>query len=68
MLTALVDRIEAAADSIHDLSVEAETLEPGEDATATYDEENNEITFGIPRGAQLTAADDGSGNITLTFS
>ena len=67
-LTQLVERIEAAADSIHDLSVEATTLSPNTPATATYDEETNEITFGIPRGAQLMAADDGNGNITLTFS
>lgn len=68
VLTALVDRIEAAAESIHELTVDATTLSPGTAASATYDEETNNITFGIPRGAQLTAADDGSGNITLTFS
>lgn len=67
-LTLLVQRIEAAAASIHDLSVDATTLLPNTPATATYDEETNEITFGIPRGAQLMAADDGNGNITLTFS
>lgn len=67
-LTQLVERIETAADSIHDLSVEAVTLAPNTPATATYDETNNKITFGIPRGAQLMAADDGDGNITLTFS
>lgn len=67
-MTLLVERVEAAAESIHDLSVEATTLTPGSPATAVYDEENNEITFGIPRGSQLTATDDGNGNITLTFS
>lgn len=67
-LTVLVERIEAAASSIHDLSVEATTLNPNTPATATYNDETNKITFGIPRGAQLMAADDGNGNITLTFS
>lgn len=68
ILTALVERIEAAAESIHDLSVDATTLSPGTAASATYDEETNNITFGIPRGAMLNASDDGNGNITLTFS
>lgn len=67
-LTQLVERIETAAASIHDLSVDATTLSPNTPATATYDEETNKISFGIPRGAQLMAADDGNGNITLTFS
>lgn len=66
VLTELVERIEAAADSIHDLSVEAETLEPGEDATATYDSVNNKITFGIPRGHDIQCSDS-DGNITMTF-
>lgn len=67
-LTELVERIEDAAESIHDLNVEATTLSPNTPATATYDDETNTITFGIPRGAQLTATDDGNGVITLTFS
>lgn len=67
-LTVLVERIEAAADSIHQLTVSATTLSPNTPATATYDDETNNIAFGIPRGAQLTATDDGNGNITLTFS
>lgn len=50
-LTLLVERIEAAAESIHDLTVSATTLSAGSDATATYDSENNSIAFGIPRGA-----------------
>lgn len=50
-LTLLVERIEAAAESIHDLSVSATTLAAGSDATATYDSTNNSIAFGIPRGA-----------------
>lgn len=68
ILTLLVERIEDAADSIHDLSVSATTLAPNTPATATYDDANNEIEFGIPRGAMLMAADDGDGNITLSFS
>lgn len=67
-ITALVERAEAAADSIHELTVSAITLNPGVSASAVYDEETNEIEFGIPRGAQLTATDDGNGNITLAFS
>lgn len=67
-LTLLVERIETAAASIHDLTVEASTLNPGNPATATYDGEINKISFGIPRGAMLTATDDGTGIITLTFS
>lgn len=68
LLTQLVERIEDAASSIHDLSVSATTLSPNTPASATYDDENNSIEFGIPRGAQLNASDDGNGIITLTFS
>lgn len=68
VLTELVERIEDAAASIHDLNVEAETLSPGTPASAEYDEETNTIKFGIPRGAMLNASDDGNGVITLTFS
>lgn len=50
-LTLLVNRVEAAAESVHDLTVSATTLTAGSDATATYDSTNNSITFGIPRGA-----------------
>lgn len=67
-LTLLVERVETAAASIHDLTVEATTLNPNTPATATYDEQTNEISFGIPRGAMLMASDDGNGVITLTFS
>ena len=49
-LTLLVNRVEAAAESVHDLTVSATTLTAGSDATATYDSTNNSITFGIPRG------------------
>lgn len=67
-LTLLVERIEAAAESIHDLSVEATTLDYNESATAVYDDQNNKITFGIPRGGEFAAADPNSdGNIILTF-
>lgn len=50
-LTLLVNRVEAAAESVHDLTVSATTLAAGSDATATYDSTNNSIAFGIPRGA-----------------
>ncbi len=68
ILTELVERIEAAADSIHDLTVEATTLSYDADATATYDSELNKITFGIPRGGALTVSDpDSDGNIVMLF-
>lgn len=67
-MTLLVERIEAAAASIQDLSVEAETLSYGDDATATYDSDTNTITFGIPSGGAMTATDeDSDGNIVITF-
>lgn len=67
-LTLLVERIEAAADSIHDLSVEANTLAYSADATATYDSGTNKITFGIPRGGAMAVTDtDSDGNIVITF-
>ena len=69
LLTVLVDRIEAAAESIHDLSVEAETLDYDEDASASYDGTNNKLTFGIPRGGEMTVTDPNSdGNIIITFA
>lgn len=68
-LTELVERIETAADSIHDLSVEAETLDYDEDASASYDGTNNKLTFGIPRGGEMTVTDPNSdGNIIITFA
>lgn len=68
-LTVLVQRIEAAAASIHDLSVEATTLAYNADATATYDDESNKITFGIPRGGAMAVTDpDSDGNIVITFA
>lgn len=69
VLTELVERIEDAAESIHDLSVEAETLDYDEDASASYDGTNNKITFGIPRGGALSVTDPNSdGNIVISFS
>ena len=68
-LTLLVERVEAAAESIHDLSVDATTLSYNADATATYDDELNKISFGIPRGGALTVTDPNSdGNIVISFS
>lgn len=68
-LTALVVRIEEAADSIHNLTVEATTLDPNDPATAVYDSVLNKITFGIPRGSQVTCTDeDSDGNIVITLT
>jgi len=49
-LTLLVERIEAAASSILDMEVEAETLPSGSQAAYSYDESLNKATFGIPQG------------------
>ena len=49
-LTVLVERIEAAAESIHDLNTTATTLPAGSSATATYNSQTNTIAFGIPKG------------------
>ena len=64
-LTLLVERVEAAASSILDMTVEAETLAAGSDATYSYDEETNTATFGIPRGADGSLA---SGVLAPTYS
>lgn len=67
-LTILVNKIEAAAESIHNQNVEAVTLEPGEEATAEYNPETNTITFGIPRGSEVSCSDeDSDGNIIITY-
>lgn len=76
VLTLLVERIEAAAESIKDLSVEAETLDYTEEAYATYDEDENKITFGIPKGyngyeieGTIGFTDTGStGDVVITMS
>lgn len=69
ILTQLVTEIENIYNSMHALTVSAVTLEPGEDATATYDPVTNEIVFGIPRGSELQATDeDSDGNIVITFN
>ena len=49
-LTLLVERVEAAASSILDMEVVAETLPAGSQATYSYDEDLNKATFGIPQG------------------
>lgn len=49
-LTLLVERVEAAASSVLDMQVVADTLPPGSQATYSYDEELNKATFGIPQG------------------
>lgn len=64
-LTLLVERVEAAASSVLDMTVEAQTLAAGSDATYSYDEETNTATFGIPRGADGSLA---SGVLAPTYS
>lgn len=49
-LTLLVERVEAAASSILDMEVVANTLPAGSQATYSYDEDLNKATFGIPQG------------------
>lgn len=49
-LTLLVERVEAAASSVLDMEVEAQTLPAGSLATYSYDEDENKATFGIPQG------------------
>lgn len=49
-LTLLVERVEAAASSVLDMEVEAQTLPAGSLATYSYDETLNKATFGIPQG------------------
>ena len=48
--TADANRAEAAADSIKNLTAEADTLPAGESATASYDAETGVMSFGIPKG------------------
>ncbi len=68
-MTLLVERIEDAADSIHNLSVDADTLGYNDLATASYDGGLNKITFGIPRGGAMAVSDTSSdGDIVITFS
>ena len=49
-LTLLVERVEAAASSVLDMQVVANTLPAGSQATYSYDEDENKATFGIPQG------------------
>ena len=49
-LTLLVERVEAAASSVLDMEVVAETLPAGSQASYSYDENLNKATFGIPEG------------------
>ncbi len=66
-LTALVERVEDAVESMHELQVSATTLPSGSSATASYNGETNTLTIGVPRGADFGYADtNGDGNITIT--
>ena len=68
-LTVMVNEITDAYTSMHTLSVSATTLSPGSSATAVYDPDTNSVTFGIPRGAQLSATDtNADGNIVISFN
>lgn len=75
-LTILVERAEAAAESVHGLTVSSRTLDASEQAYANYDEENNHIEFGIPKGyngyeieGTIGFADSSSnGDIVITMS
>lgn len=49
-LTLLVERIEAAADSVHNLTVEGVELAPGSTPTVSYNSAENKITFGLVPG------------------
>lgn len=49
-LTQLVERVEDAASSVLDMTVNATTLAAGSQATYSYDEDTNTATFGIPQG------------------
>lgn len=64
-LTQLVERVEDAASSVLDMTVVANTLPAGSDATYSYDEETNTATFGIPKGADGSLA---SGVLAPTYS
>ena len=41
----------AAAAGLNNITAQANTLQPGASATASYDATNNRFTFGIPQGA-----------------
>lgn len=64
-LAQLVERVEDAASSVLDMTVVANTLPAGSDATYSYDEETNTATFGIPKGADGSLA---SGVLAPTYS
>lgn len=64
----MVRRAETAAQAVFDMGAEAETLQPGAEATVTkrVDAETGAVTlrFGIP-AAGYTFTDDGDGHITI---
>ena len=66
-LTAIPETIDAAFDAI---TAEAETLEAGESATASFDSETKVLTIGVPAGADgnpgQPGADGYSPTITVT--
>ena len=48
-----------SVEAIRSMSADAETLEPGSEATASYDINSNKLHFGIPRGAKGDKGDTG---------
>lgn len=66
-LTLLVERVETAVESMHELTVSAITLPSGSSATATYNGETNTLTIGVPRGDTYSYADTNTdGNVIIT--
>lgn len=57
--TQAMNRAESAAQSIHGMSVVANTLEPGSPATVQWDGSIDKMTFGIPAGQPGTDGEDG---------
>lgn len=58
------DRAEAAAELLENPGAEATTLEPGNDATASYSE--GTFSFGIPKGAKGDTGDTGPSPVITT--
>lgn len=62
-------------DTYATITIQANTLEPGAEATATYDKEKNLITLGIPQGAEgkegftpVARIENVGGTYTLTIT
>ena len=53
-------------DTLNELKVSVETLEPGAEATGSFDEETATFSFGIPRGADGEKGEKGDNSYNLT--